>query len=88
MRVAPGVFTRIDDLGAALQDYPTLAALERRVRELPTMAAYLADPTKRFPFPGLPGYMERVRGSIPWTKPDGSGPPPPDPLSTVWNYKL
>ena len=86
MRVAPGVFTRIDDLGAALQDYPTLAALERRVRELPTMAAYLADPAKRFPFPGLPGYMERVRGSIPWTKPDG--PPPPDPLSTVWNYKL
>ena len=50
------------------------------------MAAYLTDPAKRFPFPGLPGYMERVRGSIPWTKPDG--PPPPDPLSTVWNYKL
>ena len=35
------VFTRIGDLAAALVSHPGLALLEKRIRELPSMASYL-----------------------------------------------
>jgi glutathione S-transferase len=82
------VFERLrerEELDVALSSYPSLAALEQRIRAVPTLAAYLGDSTKHFPHPGLPGYMDRVTATIPWIKPDG--PPPPSPRSAVWHYK-
>ena len=84
------VFLRLRDsrqsqLETALAEHPLLAGLEQRIAALPTMAEYLGDSTKRFPHPGLPGYMDRVTATIPWIRP--GGPAPPKPRSAVWHYR-
>jgi glutathione S-transferase len=57
----------------ALAEHPRLAGHRERVAALPGIAAYLAS-DRRYPFPGLDGYYDRVRAVIPWTY--GDAPPP------------
>ena len=67
-----------------LAAYPLLAAHRAMMRANERLAAYLADPAKRFPSPGRPGYMERVVGTIPWIR---SGDPPGI-ANAAWRYRL
>eukprot|EP01052_Picozoa_sp_SAG31_P020715 SAG31_NODE_1571_length_7851_cov_8.714525_2_plen_233_part_00 len=68
-----------------LEHYPTLVVHSTTVAAVPSIAAYLADSSKRFPVPGLPGYMDRVVRTIPWIR-SGGGPPPPL-RSQTWQYR-
>ena len=57
-----------------LNGAPELQQLFDKVGAMPQMAAYMKS-DKRFPAPGLPGYFDRVKASIPWVFGIGETPP-------------
>mmetsp|Transcript_26899 Transcript_26899/g.45397 ORF Transcript_26899/g.45397 Transcript_26899/m.45397 type:complete len:245 (+) Transcript_26899:51-785(+) len=71
------------EIGVSLDAHPGLSAHHARVRALPSLAAYLQS-DRHFPSPGLPGYMDRVRATMPWLFGDGAAPAM---SSQVWHFQ-
>jgi hypothetical protein len=71
------------EYGVDLSPHGVLAAYLTGIEALPRIAAYIASP-RRYPSPGLPGYYDRVKATMPWLFGEGAAP---EMSNSVWVYR-
>lgn len=71
------------EFGCDISSYAVLTEyMSGLLQNTPRLAAYMKS-DRRYPSPGMPGYFDRVKGTMPWLFGVGTAPPM---TSAVWNF--
>jgi len=70
------------EFGVDLTAHAVLAAYLSDLEALPRLADYMSS-QRRYASPGMPGYYDRVKATMPWLFGEGTAPPM---ACESWNY--